>query len=271
MHGKWMDEIQPYSIPEGSTAVLNIVKPDKKYCITDGVTGVNDILFDMHPQAFTAAGTCSAEVSLFNPEGKRITSGTFYIDVPEECICGCDLDSENYIDVMSEQIRAAIEAADRAEKAAEKSGKSAYEIAKDHGFEGSEEEWLESLHGDTGPAGPQGEPGPQGPKGENGDKGDTGAQGPAGPTGAQGEKGETGAQGPVGPKGDTGAQGIQGERGAQGPQGPAGETGPQGPKGDTGTAGYTPVKGIDYYTEADKAEMVGAVLAALPTWEGGSY
>ena len=72
-HGKWMDETQPYSIPGGTTAVLNIVKPDKKYCITDGVTGVNDILFDMHPQAFTAAGTCSAEVSLFNPEGKRIT------------------------------------------------------------------------------------------------------------------------------------------------------------------------------------------------------
>lgn len=42
-------------------------------------------------------------------------------------------------------------------------------------------------------------------------------------------------------------------------------TGPQGP------AGYTPVKGKDYYTDADKAEMVNAVLAALPAAEGGSY
>lgn len=32
-----------------------------------------------------------------------------------------------------------------------------------------------------------------------------------------------------------------------------------------------PVKGVDYYTEADKAEMVDLVLAALPTWMGGSY
>lgn len=35
--------------------------------------------------------------------------------------------------------------------------------------------------------------------------------------------------------------------------------------------GYTPKKGVDYYTEADKSEMVNAVLAALPTWQGGSY
>ena len=39
----------------------------------------------------------------------------------------------------------------------------------------------------------------------------------------------------------------------------------------SGTGGYTPVKGVDYYTDEDKAEMVELVLAALPTWEGGSY
>lgn len=38
-----------------------------------------------------------------------------------------------------------------------------------------------------------------------------------------------------------------------------------------GEDGYTPVKGTDYYTEADKAEMVDLVLAALPTWSGGDY
>ena len=63
-------------------------------------------------------------------------------------------------------------------------GKSAYEIAQEHGFEGTEEEWLESLKGDPG---------------------------------------------------------------------------------------YTPQKGLDYYTEADKAEMVAAVLAALPNGDEVSY
>jgi hypothetical protein len=44
-------------------------------------------------------------------------------------------------------------------------GKSAYEIAVEHGFVGTEEEWLESLKGQTGATGATG---PQGPQGEPG-------------------------------------------------------------------------------------------------------
>ena len=116
--------------------------------------------------------------------------------------------------------------------------------------------------GDTGPEGPQG---PQGEKGADGAKGDTGATGPQGP---QGEKGETGEQGPQGVQG---IQGIQGETGPEGPQGPQGEKGEKGDTGSPGPAGYTPLKGTDYWTAADKSEMVSDVLAALPTWEGGDY
>lgn len=59
-----------------------------------------------------------------------------------------------------------------------------------------------------------------------------------------------------------------------GPQGPAGPKGEKGEKGDTGADGAngkTPVKGTDYWTAADKSAMVSDVLAALPTWNGGSY
>ena len=41
--------------------------------------------------------------------------------------------------------------------------------------------------------------------------------------------------------------------------------------GAKGDPGKTPVKGTDYNTQADKNEMVNLVLAALPTWTGGSY
>ena len=41
------------------------------------------------------------------------------------------------------------------------------------------------------------------------------------------------------------------------------------PKGDKGD--NTPVKGTDYWTSADKQEIVQDVLDALPTWTGGSY
>lgn len=52
------------------------------------------------------------------------------------------------------------------------------------------------------------------------------------------------------------------------------DVGLKGDKGDTGAAGadgHTPVKGTDYWTESDKAEIVADTLAALPTWTGGSY
>ena len=38
-----------------------------------------------------------------------------------------------------------------------------------------------------------------------------------------------------------------------------------------GAKGETPVKGTDYWTDSDKTEIVNDVLAALPTWTGGSY
>ena len=49
------------------------------------------------------------------------------------------------------------------------------------------------------------------------------------------------------------------------------DVGLKGDKGDPGADGYTPVKGTDYWTAADKAEIVNDTLAALPTWTGGNY
>lgn len=83
--------------------------------------------------------------------------------------------------------------------------------------------------------------------GSKGSKGDTGEQGIQG---EKGEKGETGAIGPQGPKGDPGAAGKDGANGKD------------------GADGKTPVKGTDYFTAADKAEMVSAVIAALPVYAG---
>ena len=74
-------------------------------------------------------------------------------------------------------------------------GDSAYEIAVENGFTGTEEEWLESLVG------------------------------PQGPTGATGATGATGSPGATGPQGDPGPQGEQGDPGPEGPQGEPGVSG----------------------------------------------
>lgn len=60
-------------------------------------------------------------------------------------------------------------------------------------------------------------------------------------------------------------------KGEKGDTGATGETGKTGETGATGEAGYTPIRGTDYWTEADKTEIINDVLAALPTWTGGSY
>ena len=90
---------------------------------------------------------------------------------------------------------AAANAVKQAKEAGTFDGQSAYALAVQLGYTGSEAAWIASL------------------KGAKGDKGDTGAQGP---------RGATGATGPQGPQGPTGATGARGATGATGPQGPAG-------------------------------------------------
>ena len=87
-------------------------------------------------------------------------------------------------------------------------------------------------------------------------------------------KGDTGEQGPKGVDGITPTIGSNGNwyLGDTDTGKPSrGEMGPQGPKGDTGAPGHTPVKGTDYWTADDQQTIVNDVLAALPTWNGGSY
>ena len=84
-------------------------------------------------------------------------------------------------------------------------GKSAYEIAKAHCYEGTETEWLRSLKGEKGDKGDPGE------KGDKGDKGDTGATGATGPAGADGKDGKDGQPGQDGKDGKNGQDGKNAE------------------------------------------------------------
>lgn len=89
--------------------------------------------------------------------------------------------------------------------------------------------------------------------------------GAPGKDGVNGKDGAPGADGAQGPKGDAGPQGEKGDKGDTGERGPAG---PEGPKGADGKA---PVKGTDYWTDVDKAEIVQSVLAALPDGSEVAY
>lgn len=108
-------------------------------------------------------------------------------------------------------------------------GKSAYQIAVDGGYDGSESDWIASLKGEKGDSGDKGPQGDPGTDGKNGDNGQSAYQIwlSLGNTGTESDfiaslKGEQGIQGVQG------KQGIQGEQGIQGVQGQPGESGADG-------------------------------------------
>lgn len=155
--------------------------------------------------------------------------------------------------------------------------------------------------GAQGPKGDTGAQGPKGETGARGEKGETGPQGPAGPTGPKGDTGtgftvkgyygsvsalQASVENPeVGDAYGVGAaapydiyiydgvtnawvnngplQGAKGDKGDPGEQGPKGETGSTGPQGPQGPAGETPVKGTDYFTQADKQEIAEDAAALV--------
>ena len=121
-------------------------------------------------------------------------------------------------------------------------GKSAYLIAVEQGYQGSESDWLSSL------------------KGDKGEKGNTGAKGNPGQDGAEGKSAyaiavEHGYENSEdewllslkGEKGDTGERGEKGEKGDPGDRGLQGVPGEKGEKGDTGVAGkdgFSPIANV---------------------------
>ena len=140
-------------------------------------------------------------------------------------------------------------------------GYSAYEIAVQNGYVGTEEEWVASL---------------KGPKGDKGDPFTYSDFTPEQLGALKGPKGDQGIRGEVGPKGDKGdpftysdftpeqlaaLKGPKGDKGDVGPQGeagPKGDVGPIGPKGeDAVLPNFKTINGQSIVGEGDIAVSGG--------------
>ena len=148
-----------------------------KRILTDTQNAVKTVTADMN----AAAGSASTAAT---KAGEASTSAE-----------AAKADADRAEQASTNAANAATDAVKQAKEAGTFDGQSAYALAVQLGFTGSEAAWIASL------------------KGAKGDKGNTGAQGP---------RGATGATGPQGPQGPTGATGARGATGATGPQGPAG-------------------------------------------------
>lgn len=161
------------NIARACTAALNDVAASTKTATAAANTATQ--------QATAAAGSASTAVT---KAGEASTSAG-----------AAKNDADRAEKASTDAANAATNAVRQAKEAGTFDGQSAYALAVQLGYTGSEADWIASL------------------KGAKGDKGDTGAQGP---------EGATGATGPQGQQGPTGATGATGPRGPQGPQGPAG-------------------------------------------------
>ena len=161
------------NIAQARTAALNDVEASTKTATAAANTATQ--------QATAAAGSASTAAT---KAGEASTSAG-----------AAKADADRAEKASTNAANAATNAVKQAKEAGTFDGQSAYALAVQLGFTGSEADWIASL------------------KGAKGDKGDTGAQGP---------RGATGATGPQGPQGPTGATGARGPTGATGPQGPAG-------------------------------------------------
>ena len=130
-------------------------------------------------------------------------------------------------------------------------GKSAFEIAVENGFVGTETEWLESLKGKDGidgkdgAVGPQGEQGPPGADGQPGKNGEQGSPGVDGRDGLDGTNGKSAFEIAV----ENGFVGTEAEW-LESLKGKDGAVGPQGEQGPPGKDGVTPDMS-EYSTKAD--------------------
>lgn len=119
-------------------------------------------------------------------------------------------------------------------------GLSAYEIAINNGFEGTELEWLDSLRGADGQDGQDGTNGTNGADGQDGADGADGADGLSAYEVAL-------ANGFVGTQAQwlSSLKGEKGDKGETGPTGATGPTGPNGPLNDLSDVTITGVTGGD--------------------------
>ncbi len=222
--------------------------------------GDSEVSCEISSNLTAVPGDMECELVINDANNRQITAQKFVIEVKETAGNGIDLTQVPEFPIFDLLLSQASQTQQQADTLAQQ-----YEaLLQQDPTQGPQgEKGEKGDKGDIGPQGPKGDRGETGPQGIQGEKGEQGPQGLLGPQGLQGPQGEVGPQGPQGEVGPQGPKGDRGETGPQGPQGIQGERGPQGLLGPQGVAGYTPKKGVDYFTEADKAEMVADVTASL--------
>lgn len=117
---------QPFSVPDGVIAMFRAGKPDGTACFYDSnETGTpaitiagNLVTVELAEQVLTAPGNVQAEINFYTAGGEKLTSFSFAIQVEKSVLTDQEIVSSNYYNVLTEQVKAAQDAAQSAQTSA---------------------------------------------------------------------------------------------------------------------------------------------------------
>lgn len=225
---KMMDRQTPYIVPDGYEVNLRAEKPDGKH-VYKPVTVDNGVYsFILGGQLTTASGIVKCAIEVVK-DSFVLNSAKFEVDTSKLVAPNAEIISEDDLETLNSYVTRSEAAAEKAKQSEESAGKSAQR---------AEDAANKAEAATTHP-----------PKvGENGNweiwNPDTGAY-------------EDSGKPSKGDKGDRGEKGDPGEPGQKGEKGDPGEP------GQNGADGYTPQRGIDYWTEEDKTEIVSQTKSEI--------
>jgi hypothetical protein len=262
----------PYEIPADVTAAVSIKRPpDLPDVYTLGKVEDSCVIYKFEGGLIGAKGIYNCQVELFKTQGevkKRIASPRFILEASARVVNADEVIPPYESDNALEMILASEGERKLAEEAREEVIEGIIQMRDSGAFNGKDGK--DGRDGEVGPIGPQGPQGPQGKAGEGFKISKTFS------SVSQMLLGHATDGVPVGgfvliatdvENADNAKLYVKTESTYTYLTDLSGS---QGIKGESGKDGHTPVLGVDYFTEADKANFVNDVLEALPQAEGVS-
>ena len=191
---KLVNNGEPYMIPDGARAIVNIKKPDGKFVYNKCTYSGNEVTIDLTSQALAASGTAYCNVEIRTADDTQIiTSATFEIEIEMTQRSDSAIESSNEFTAIEVKVNDLIEkisdtnsAAVKAEKERQQNEESRAAAEKERQQTAKDATEKANMAGSTAEkiAKEVEEKLKNGElKGEKGDKGDTGEKGATGESG----------------------------------------------------------------------------------------
>ena len=107
---KLVNNGEPYMIPDGARAIVNIKKPDGKFVYNKCTYSGNEVTIDLTSQALAASGTAYCNVEIRTADDTQIiTSATFEIEIETTQRSDSAIESSNEFTAIEVKVNDLIE------------------------------------------------------------------------------------------------------------------------------------------------------------------